>query len=72
MQEETKVEDEVKASSIYIPMSLRSRLNATIPWGVRGKFIQKLIETALDRIEDRGYEVLGGVIAGDYDPFQRR
>lgn len=67
-----EIQEDVKRMSLAIPRPLYNKLQATIPWGVRSHFLRKLIEIALGRIERGGFEVVGAILADEYDPLQRR
>jgi len=56
--------------SFTIDRSLYERMQSIVPWGVRSHFFAKILEMALDRIAEGGYEVIAAVLAGDYDPLR--
>lgn len=53
--------------SFDLPNDLHSRFVEQIPWGIRSQFIRKLIELALNRVENFGPAVLGAVLMGEFD-----
>lgn len=68
--EDKSVED-VARISFNLPRDLHNRLTDALPWGVKSTFFRKIVEIAVDRIERGGYEVVGGILKGDIDPFQK-
>ena len=65
-------EQDLKRMSFNIPVELYDRLKETIPWGNRGHFLERLLEIALNSVEKGGYEIIGAIYAGDYDPLFRK
>ena len=67
---EKPVEDTIKVS-FTLPRDLHTRLQDALPWGVKSTFFRKIVEIAVERIEAGGYVVIGGILKGDIDPFQK-
>ena len=67
---EKQLEDVVRIS-FNLPRDLHTRLTDALPWGVKSTFFRKIVEIAVDRIEKGGYAVVGGILKGDVDPFQK-
>ncbi len=57
--------------SFNLPRDLHGRLKAVCPHGVQSTLLRKLVEIAVKRIEKGGNPVIGAIIMGDYDPFQK-
>ena len=57
--------------SFNLPRDLHRRLKAACPHGVQSTLMRKLVEIAVKRIEKGGAPVIGAIITGDYDPFQK-
>lgn len=64
------LKDDIRMSFL-LPSDIHQHFIDTIPWGVRSHFLRRLIEIALARIGKGGNEVIGAIIAGDYDPLMR-
>lgn len=62
--------EEMIRMSFDIPKSLHTRLKAVIPWGVKSEFMRRTIEHAVARVEKGGAPIIGGIIAGDINPFE--
>ena len=58
--------------SFSLPTELHEKMKKTIPWGIRSYFFRKIVEISLNRIAEGGYEVIGAVLSGDYDPLTGR
>jgi hypothetical protein len=57
--------------SFNLPRDLHKRLKDVCPHGVQSTLLRKLVEVAVKRIEKGGAPVIGAIICGDYDPFQK-
>lgn len=64
------MEEDMTSTSLKIPTELYTRMTSVIPWGVRSKFLQFVIASAVDRVETGGLAVIGGVVSGQYNIFQ--
>lgn len=65
-----QLEPEMLTISFKIDKEIHERLKATVPYGVRSHFFRRILELALSRLEVGGYEVIGAIMAGDFDPLQ--
>jgi len=75
----TEPSQNLKGEKDYIRMSfnisidVHNELVETIPWGVRGAFIESLVKMALHKIKtvphQDSYSIIGAIIKGAYDPF---
>lgn len=63
--------EEKTRMSLSITTLLHNRIADKIPWGIRSRFIEKLLEIAMDRVDKGGDVVLGAILLGKYDPFQK-
>jgi hypothetical protein len=70
MPEEKQVEDTIRVS-FNLPKELHTRVTDLIPWGVKSNFFRKIVEIACNRIDEGGYVVIGAILKGDFDPFQK-
>lgn len=53
-----------KRLSIPIEAGMKTRLNTTIPDGVRAAFLRAIVEISLDAIETNGPNMLGVILNG--------
>lgn len=60
---------EKKAFSVYLNPELHARLEQLLPWGVKGRFIEAVLERVIDKVEKGGPAVIGAIVTGDYDPL---
>lgn len=57
--------------SFDLPGEVYDQLITTFDWGQRGKFIAAIVELALLKVKKGGYETIGAIASGDYDPLLR-
>ena len=69
---EFKPDEKFKRVSFLMPKELHDRYVRLIPWGVRGRFFVKVLETALSEIEDIGPAALGGLLMGEFEMLHKR
>jgi hypothetical protein len=61
--------------SFDLPVEIYEELDATFDWGQKGKFIAAVVTLAMNKLrqasfsKSKGYEVIGAIMAGDYDPL---
>jgi len=56
--------------TIQIPRETYDKFVCVFPWGVRGKFISRLIELAMVKIGKGGDIMIGAIMRGDFDPIE--
>ena len=56
--------------SFSLPEDTYERFVEAIPWGVRSHFLRQIVETAVEVVEEGGYEVIGAIMSGDFKLFR--
>jgi len=68
---EIEMEEDITRMSFNLPRNIYRRFIDQVPHGVRSTFLRKLVEIAITRVEIGGAPILGAIIKGDFDPFQK-
>lgn len=55
--------------SFDLPRELHEKLAHFLPYGTKKYFLVRIIEHAIEGMEAGGYEVVGAILQGDYNPL---
>lgn len=55
--------------SFDLPRDLHDKLKSYLPYGTKRYFFQRIIELALEGMDQGGYEVTGAILKGDFNPL---
>jgi hypothetical protein len=63
------LDQETVRQSFDLPAEMHEKLSHWLPYGTKRHFMIRIVELALEGMETGGYEVVGAILQGDFNPL---